>query len=246
MIRQGSTIAWKASTLSNCQINLILVGKYIVQAVIADLIKNTWITEAEQVGQIISRNVSKKKLNCMNYKFLKRGTENCCKNFNSYFFDTSCTPPVHLLYTLHHLDTLKVVLIGTSAGAAGTELNCDYLAEELQKVKSDIDVKCVSDSGTIHPPTTFAKHCRAEVLEETFYTAWSGVPDQSCLEEATDRLSCISINTAYTHLSTPIMLLTSATDSNTLDELCAQGNFVDKWAEELDTLARNMTQGGEH
>ena len=39
---------------------------------------------------------------------------------------------------------------------------------------------------------------------------------------------------------------TSATDSNTLDELCAQGNFVDKWAEELDTLARNMTQGGEH
>ena len=85
-----------------------------------------------------------------------------------------------------------------------------------------------------------------KVLEETFYTAWSGVPDQSCLEEATDRLSCISINTAYTHLSTPIMLLTSATDSNTLDELCAQGNFVDKWAEELDTLARSMTQGGEH
>jgi len=163
--------------------NRFFHGKYIVQAVIADLIKNTWITEAEQV-----------------------------------------------------------VLIGTSAGAAGTELNCDYLAEELQKVKSDIDVKCVSDSGTIHPPTTFAKHCRAEVLEETFYTAWSGVPDQSCLEEATDRLSCISINTAYTHLTTPIMLLTSATDSNTLDELCAQGNFVDKWAEELDTLARSMTQ----
>ena len=96
MIRQGSTIAWKASTLSNCQINLILVGKYIVQAVIADLIKNTWITEAEQVGQIISRNVSKKKLNCMNYKFLKRGTENCCKNFNSYFFVTSCTPYITL------------------------------------------------------------------------------------------------------------------------------------------------------
>ena len=28
----------------------------------------------------------------------------------------------------------QVVLIGTSAGAVGTEYNCDYLADELQKV----------------------------------------------------------------------------------------------------------------
>ena len=38
------------------------------------------------------------------------------------------------------------------------------------------------------------------------------------------------------------MILTSATDSNTLDELCSAGNFVDQWATELDTLARNMVQ----
>ena len=85
----------------------------------------------------------------------------------------------------------QVVMIGTSAGAAGTELNCDYLAEEVHKVNTNIDVKCVSDSGTLHPPTTFSQYCRSEVLEETFYTAWSGVPDQSCLEQATDRMDCV-------------------------------------------------------
>ena len=36
------------------------------------------------------------------------------------------------------------------------------------------------------------------------------------------------------------MILTSATDSNTLDELCSAGNFADQWAEELDTVTRNM------
>ena len=90
MIRQGSTIAWKASTLINCQINLILVGKYIVQAVIADLIKNTWITEAEQVGQIISRNVSKKKLKSTNSS--KEGQKNVVRTSILIFL----TPPVHL------------------------------------------------------------------------------------------------------------------------------------------------------
>lgn len=65
-----------------------------------------------------------------------------------------------------HLNTslysVKVVLIGTSAGGAGTEYNCDYLAEELKKVNSNIDVKCVADSSTLHPPNTFKQNCRAE------------------------------------------------------------------------------------
>ena len=101
----------------------------------------------------------------------------------------------------------QVVLIGTSAGAVGTEYNCDYLADELQKVchciiynfsskldsqvNPNIDVKCVSDSGTIHPPNTYSQYCRAEVLEDTFYTAWSGQPDQSCLDQSDDRLKCL-------------------------------------------------------
>ena len=63
----------------------------------------------------------------------------------------------------------------------------------LSQVNPSIDVKCVSDSGTIHPPNTYAQYCRAEVLEDTFYTAWAGVPDQSCLDQTDDRLKCLRL-----------------------------------------------------
>ena len=52
-------------------------------------------------------------------------------------------------------------------------------------------VKCVADSGTLYPPSVFGQHCRVEVFEETFYTEWAGVPDQSCLDTAQDRLQCL-------------------------------------------------------
>ena len=32
------------------------------------------------------------------------------------------------------MSTIQVVMIGTSAGAVGTEYNCDLLAEEVAKV----------------------------------------------------------------------------------------------------------------
>ena len=41
-----------------------------------------------------------------------------------------------------------------------------------------------------------------------------------------------------------MMLLTSATDSNTLAELCTQGDFASQWASELETVARDITQAG--
>ena len=34
------------------------------------------------------------------------------------------------------MPTVQVVMIGTSAGAVGTEYNCDLLAEEVAKVGS--------------------------------------------------------------------------------------------------------------
>ena len=34
------------------------------------------------------------------------------------------------------MSTIQVVMIGTSAGAVGTEYNCDLLAEEVAKVGS--------------------------------------------------------------------------------------------------------------
>ena len=52
-----------------------------------------------------------------------------------------------------------------------------------------------------------------------------------------------STNTAYPYLSSPMMLLTSATDSNTLAELCTEEiDFASQWALELESLARDITQ----
>ena len=55
-----------------------------------------------------------------------------------------------------------------------------------------------------------------------------------------------STNTAYPYLSSPMMLLTSATDSNTLAELCTQADFASQWALELESVARDITQAGSH
>ena len=61
----------------------------------------------------------------------------------------------------------------------------------MYQVNPGAVVKCVADSGTLHPPSVFGQHCRVEVFEETFYTEWAGVPDQSCLDTAQDRLQCL-------------------------------------------------------
>ena len=53
-----------------------------------------------------------------------------------------------------------------------------------------------------------------------------------------------STNTAYPYLSSPMMLLTSAVDSNTFLELCTEGDFASQWALELDTVARNISLVG--
>ena len=54
-----------------------------------------------------------------------------------------------------------------------------------------------------------------------------------------------STNTAYPYLSTPMMLLTSATDTNTLGELCTEeADFASTWALELESVARDISQAG--
>ena len=107
-------------------------GKYIVKAVIADLIENTWITEAEEV-----------------------------------------------------------VLTGASAGGFGTECNCDLLADQLHAINPEIKVKCISDSGTIYPFNTHSEGCFPHLLQYSFFQAWHGISDESCLEENPDGFDCI-------------------------------------------------------
>ena len=51
-----------------------------------------------------------------------------------------------------------------------------------------------------------------------------------------------STNTAYPYLSSPMMLLTSATDTYMSGELCSEGDFATQWAAELETVAQDMTK----
>ena len=103
-----------------------------MKAIIADLIENTWITEAEEV-----------------------------------------------------------VLYGASAGGFGTECNCDLLADQLHAINPEIKVKCISDSGTIYPFNTHSEGCFPHALQYSFFQAWHGVSDESCLEENPDGFDCI-------------------------------------------------------
>ena len=74
---------------------LAFYGRHIVMAILADLLENTWLPQAEQL-----------------------------------------------------------VLMGFSAGAFGTEANCDLVADTLHSVNPDIGVKCIIDSGSIYPLNT--------------------------------------------------------------------------------------------
>ena len=46
------------------------------------------------------------------------------------------------------MPTVQVVMIGTSAGAVGTEYNCDLLAEEVAKVGSILALTSSTDSDS--------------------------------------------------------------------------------------------------
>ena len=87
---------------------LAFYGRHIVMAILADLLENTWLPQAEQL-----------------------------------------------------------VLMGFSAGAFGTEANCDLVADSLHSVNPDIGVKCIIDSGSIYPLNTHRCHtCHPQCVQQ--------------------------------------------------------------------------------
>ena len=84
----------------------------------------------------------------------------------------------------------KVVLMGGSAGAIGTEANCDFVAEELQALNPSIEVKCVSDSGSLYPLHTHSDLCYPNILEFACYEMWTSRLDRSCLDQ-TSKINCV-------------------------------------------------------
>ena len=87
----------------------------------------------------------------------------------------------------------EVVLIGTSAGAIGVERNCDWMAETLLGVKSDMDVKCVIDSGTVRPLATFNQYCLSDTEQEKIekQDLWEAELDESCVQNNPDSQVCM-------------------------------------------------------
>ena len=84
----------------------------------------------------------------------------------------------------------QVVLMGGSAGAIGTEANCDFVAETLQAANSSIEVRCVSDSGSLYPLHTHSDLCYPDILEFACYEMWTSRLDESCLDQ-TNKLDCV-------------------------------------------------------
>ena len=81
--------------------------------------------------------------------------------------------------------------MGGSAGAIGTEANCDYFADELHRINADIDVKCISDSGSLYPYHTHTELCDPHLLEFACFEIWDSIADQSCLEANPFGYNCI-------------------------------------------------------
>lgn len=82
--------------------------------------------------------------------------------------------------------------MGVSAGGEGTDANCDFLADKLHAVNPDVKVKCISDSGSIYPLNTHTEGCDPQQLILSFFEAWDGVSDESCLQQHPDgKAGCV-------------------------------------------------------
>ena len=97
------------------------------------------------------------------------------------------------------------------------------VAGELAKVNPGLDVKCVADSGTINPPQALASACQpGKDLVALGVSKWQSELDTSCVAAAGgDKNPCIFLADSYTQITTPFMVMTSASDDNTLFDICA-------------------------
>lgn len=145
-----------------------------------------------------------------------------------------------LIRTTRITQAKQVVLLGSSAGAFGTEANCDYFADVLHQKNASIDVRCVSDSGTLYPYDTHTNFCSTHLLEYAAYEIWNSITDASCKAAHPDGFDCFSVADFYSYIETPIMLLMSSED--TTIRYCYEDSpeFWDEWRDELAKRARAM------
>jgi len=134
----------------------------------------------------------------------------------------------------------QVILMGGSAGAIGTESNCDAFAARLHEFNPGQDVRCISDSGTLYPYSVHTKNCFPDLLEYAAYQVWAAKSDESCEADNPIKLPCISFGTAYMYADTPILALMSSED--TVIRTCYSNNetFWSEWRFELAAIAEQI------
>lgn len=138
----------------------------------------------------------------------------------------------------------QVVLMGGSAGAIGTEANCDYFAGELKMINPDLDVRCISDSGSLYPYDVHTPFCYPQLLEYAAFQIWDSISDESCETANTGgtgaNLPCISFGTSFMYADNPILILMSSEDTVIRTCYSEDLEFWDNWRRSLDLLARKI------
>ena len=108
----------------------------------------------------------------------------------------------------------QVVLMGTSAGAFGTNLNCDFVADMLHEANPSLDVRCIADSPDFYPTTVHTEDCDPYDFEEIAHQFWQGIGDQSCVDESPeDSRECLMLPSYYNFIETPAMVIAQYIDT---------------------------------
>merc|ERR1712142_868453 len=131
----------------------------------------------------------------------------------------------------------QIVLLGTSAGGFGTQNVCDFVAENFKAENSNVDVRCIADSGDRVPPVGL--NCTPEVDAQSF---WGGESDESCMNAGA---ACGNFVTLYNYIETPLMVVHNYIDP-TVSGQCAPAldasniDYWNQWRQEIETLASEV------
>ena len=90
-------------------------------------------------------------------------------------------------------EATDLVLIGTSAGSAGVDRNCDWMSEQVKSVNPGVSVKCIMDSGSFFPMNSYIKYCLLGTepsQREDPTNLWQPEFDETCVSQSPDINNC--------------------------------------------------------
>jgi len=141
----------------------------------------------------------------------------------------------------------QVVLIGTSAGAFGTNLNCDFVAYMFHEVNPGLDVRCIADSPDFYPTTVHTEDCDPYDFTEMAHQLWQAIGDQSCVDESPEgSRDCLILPSYYNFIETPAMVIAQYIDT-TVHGACTPSlhedqQFWDDWQLEAFSMANTYVE----